>query len=332
MVEAVALLLALVLVPATGGSFRRLAQLDFEAPWLLFGGLAIQIVLLATDVIPAARVGDLGVGLLLASYVLILGFGVMNLKITGMAIVTIGIALNAVVISANQGMPYRPHGDETREVTVKHRPERRDDVLTVLDDRIYVPGPLAESVSFGDLILAVGIIDVAYRGSRRPRRTRSRSRRSRESGAGDEPGPPRPATAAPAGATNPPGVAHPTLTPPESPVGPLHVDLVAEEHDPDFWKQRRANRRHGDAASSARRWPLRAPWYSRHPTLRRLEPPPPPPGAVPSDVGSCDAEPPHYGATLRSLRDGDAAIDAGDTFEHPLQCGEHPRVVDVPRT
>lgn len=191
MVEAVAFLLALVVVPATGGSFRRLAQLEFQSAWLLFGGLAIQIVLQVTDIVPAARVNDVGFGLLLGSYVLILGFGIMNLKITGMAIITIGVGLNVVVIAANQGMPYRPHGDDRAVVSVKHRPERSGDVLTVLDDRIYVPGPLPESVSFGDLILAVGIIDVAYRASRRPRRGRSqRRRRRRESRSpATEPGP-----------------------------------------------------------------------------------------------------------------------------------------------
>lgn len=190
MVEATAFLLALIIIPLTGGSFRRLAELQFDASWLLFSGLGLQIVIQSTDVIPADHVDTLGFGLLLASYVLILGFGMMNLRITGMAIITIGIALNTVVIAANQGMPYRPTGNEPREISIKHRPERPGDVLTVLDDRIYVPGPLPESVSFGDLILGVGIIDVAYRASRPTRRSaRRRRRRARDLG-GDEPSAP----------------------------------------------------------------------------------------------------------------------------------------------
>ena len=171
MVEVVALVIALALVPLTGGSFKRLARLEFEAPWLLFVGLGIQLVLQLTPIIPESRADDLGFALLLASYALILAFGVLNVRITGMSVVTIGIALNVLVIALNQGMPYRAPQGTKLETTVKHRPERRDDLLKVLDDRIIVPGPLEESVSFGDLILAVGIIDVTYRGSRRARRT-----------------------------------------------------------------------------------------------------------------------------------------------------------------
>ncbi len=176
MVEVVALVLALVLVPLTGGSFKRLARLDFEAPWLLFVGLGIQLVLLSTPIVPPSRADDIGSALLLASYVAILSFGVLNLRITGMSIVTIGIALNVFVIALNQGMPYKAPERVKLETTVKHRPERANDILTVLDDRIIVPGPLGESVSFGDLILAVGIIDVTYRSSRRVRRVRRSER------------------------------------------------------------------------------------------------------------------------------------------------------------
>ncbi len=186
MVEVVALILALVLVPITGGSFKRLARLDFEAPWLLFVGLGIQLVLELTPLVPASRADDVGFALLLVSYVAILSFGILNVHITGIAVVTIGIALNVLVIALNQGMPYRAPEGTKLETTVKHRPERGTDILTVLDDRITVPGPLGESVSFGDLIIAVGIIDVTYRASRRVRRT---SRAPGTSGAGAPPEP-----------------------------------------------------------------------------------------------------------------------------------------------
>jgi len=182
MVEVVALVLALVLVPLTGGSFKRLARIEFEAPWLLFVGLGIQLVLQLTSVIPESRADDLGFALLLGSYALILSFGVLNLRITGMSVVTIGIALNVVVIALNQGMPYKAPEGTKLETTVKHRPERSGDLLTILDDRIIVPGPLEESVSFGDLILAVGIIDVTFRASRRVRRTAPRSGADLETG------------------------------------------------------------------------------------------------------------------------------------------------------
>lgn len=176
MVEVVALILALVIVPLTGGSFRRLSNLEFEAPGLLFAGLAIQVGVEFTPVIPESRADDLGFALLLASYVLILSFGLLNLRITGMSIIVIGISLNVLVIALNQGMPYRVTAGDGLETSAKHRPEREGDLLTVLDDRIIVPGPLEEAVSFGDLILALGIVNVAYRGSRRVRRTARVSR------------------------------------------------------------------------------------------------------------------------------------------------------------
>jgi hypothetical protein len=190
MVEVVALLLALVIVPLTGGSFRRLAKLEFDAPGLLFTGLAIQIVVEFTPLVPESRADDVGFALLLASYVLILSFGLLNLRITGMSIIVIGISLNVLVISLNQGMPYRVTAGDGRETSAKHRPERHDDMLKVLDDRIIIPGPLEETASFGDLILALGIINVAYRGSRRVRRTARVSRgpaRGAADGNGDTP-------------------------------------------------------------------------------------------------------------------------------------------------
>jgi hypothetical protein len=170
MVEVVALLLALLIVPITSGSFRRLSRLEFDSPGLLFTGLAIQVVVEFTPLIPESRADDLGFALLLGSYVLILSFGLLNLRITGMSIIVIGISLNVLVIALNQGMPYRVTAGDGLETSAKHRPERDDDMLKILDDRIIIPGPLEETVSFGDLILAVGIVNVAYSGSRRARR------------------------------------------------------------------------------------------------------------------------------------------------------------------
>lgn len=176
MVEVVALLLALVIVPVTGGSFRRLSRLEFDAPGLLFTGLAIQVVVQFTPLIPESRTDDVGFALLLGSYVLILSFGLLNLRITGMSIIVIGISLNVLVIALNQGMPYRVTAGDGLETSAKHRPEREDDMLKILGDRIIIPGPLAQAASFGDLILALGIVNVAYSGSRRVRRSSRVSR------------------------------------------------------------------------------------------------------------------------------------------------------------
>ncbi|MFM7061081.1 MAG: DUF5317 family protein [Actinomycetes bacterium] len=160
------LILALGVAVATRGSLGRITELGWRRPWLLGVGVTIQAGLEFVRVgggqdayVPAA--------VLLLSYACILGFCASNLRITGMGVILIGIALNATVIALNLGMPYRAPVGREMPASVKHRPERSDDVLTIISDRIVLP-PLRTSISFGDLIIAVGLIDLCYRGSRRP--------------------------------------------------------------------------------------------------------------------------------------------------------------------
>src|SRR4029079_13043892 len=110
----------------TGGSYRRLA----EAPWrwggLLALGLALQL-LLDTSLIPRSSWHSVGFGILVASYVLLIGFCCGNVLVRGMAVVLVGVALNAFVVTIDQGMPVRIPADwrqGTARVssTVKHHP------------------------------------------------------------------------------------------------------------------------------------------------------------------------------------------------------------------
>ncbi|MGZ4734013.1 MAG: DUF5317 family protein [Acidimicrobiia bacterium] len=175
LVFVIAIAVAILIVPLTGGQFRQLGRIRLRRVWLLFAGLGLQILLEVVS-IPRARYDDVGLAILLASYVLIIGFGLSNLLLTGMGVITVGIAMNAFVIALNQGMPYRVAHGEKRETTVKHRPERSDDVLPQLGDYIVLGSPVDASISFGDLIIAVGLVDLTFRASRRPRRTRSRGK------------------------------------------------------------------------------------------------------------------------------------------------------------
>ena len=165
----VAIVLAIVIVPLTHGRFDRLAHLRVARPWLFFTGVGLQIALEFVP-IPRARFEDLGVALLLASYVALLAFCVSNIRMRGMELIAIGIALNAVVIALNVGMPYRVADGLPRETTVKHRPERPGDVATVLADGMTVGEPFRAAISVGDIVLALGIVELAYAGSRRRRR------------------------------------------------------------------------------------------------------------------------------------------------------------------
>lgn len=169
--------LALIVIVATKGSFQRLGSLHFRMPWTLFAALGIQIALEFVDV-PKDRMEDVGVAVLLLSYALIVWFCLVNRKVKGMSLITVGVMLNVLVIAANQGMPTKDdvrerNGREVHvpiEQTVKHRPEQDDDILGFLGDVITAPGFSNQQFSIGDIVMGLGIVDLCFEGSRRPRR------------------------------------------------------------------------------------------------------------------------------------------------------------------
>jgi hypothetical protein len=168
--------LVAALVPLlTGGSYRRLALTPWRWGGLLALGLGLQIIL-DTSLIPHSRWHDLGFGILVASYVLLVGFCAGNVLVRGMSVVLIGVALNGFVVMIDQGMPVRIppdwHQDHV-EATVKHHPRTHGDHLLVLTDIITLR-KLDSVVSFGDLIIAFGLVDTTYWASRRSRRSRAR--------------------------------------------------------------------------------------------------------------------------------------------------------------
>ncbi len=170
----VAIVLAVVVVPLTSGSFARLAEVRFRRVWLLVVGLGLQIALEVIQLAPA-RYDDVGVAILLVSYVALLGFCASNVRTRGIELIGLGIALNAIVIALNLGMPYKVVDGLPRETTAKHRPTRDSDIAVFLSDQIAFGDPVDAAISIGDIVLAVGIVELAYVGSRRPRR-RGRTR------------------------------------------------------------------------------------------------------------------------------------------------------------
>ena len=185
-------MLVAALVPLlTRGSYRRLT----DAPWrwggLLALGLALQL-LLDSSLVPRSSWHSIGFGMLVASYVLLVGFCFGNLLVRGMAVVLVGVALNAFVVTIDQGMPVRippdwQHGQDRVAATVKHHPREHGDHLLALTD-IIVLRRLNAIISFGDLIIAFGLVDATYWASRRQRRSRAQSRRDHapRTGAPDE--------------------------------------------------------------------------------------------------------------------------------------------------
>ena len=176
------LIVAVLVVVLTRGSFTQLAQLPVRWPAPLFVALALQVLLDVVE-LPDDRLDDLGFGLLLASYLLLLAFCVVNARITGLAVIGVGVALNALVIGLNHGMPTRPYERERAgrvvevpiERDAKHRPEEDDDRLLLLSDQIVPPDPIDEVISVGDLVIGAGLIVLCYTGSRRARPRRNAS-------------------------------------------------------------------------------------------------------------------------------------------------------------
>src|SRR3974377_366932 len=106
LVLGIATVAALIIPLVTFGSYKRLINTEIHWGWLLGAGLAIQLAL-EYWTLPRQYWHSVGFGLLVASYVLILGFCARNLVLRGMSIVLIGIACNALVIVLNQGMPVK---------------------------------------------------------------------------------------------------------------------------------------------------------------------------------------------------------------------------------
>jgi hypothetical protein len=173
LVLGIAVVVALLIPLVTRGSYARLVGIQWRWSLLLFAGLAIQMALEYVT-IPREHWHDVGFGMLVASYVLILGFAFRNLVLRGIGIVIIGVACNFLVIALNQGMPVKIPAEwqheEWARATVKHHPQQPDDKLRFLTDIIVLKEPYDTVLSFGDLILAVGLCDLAYNASRRPKR------------------------------------------------------------------------------------------------------------------------------------------------------------------
>lgn len=137
-----------------GGKLSNLPDIYARGWWLLFIGFGMQIV--------ANAVGSprMAVALLLTSYVVLLGMVWLNRSEAGMWIAGIGLLMNFIVISANNGMPVLEEaislaGGPTDVVFgAKHVMLDTSSRLPFLADVIPLPGSV---ISLGDVFLAVGL-------------------------------------------------------------------------------------------------------------------------------------------------------------------------------
>jgi hypothetical protein len=150
---------------ARGGRLRRVGA-DAFARWpLLAAGVVLQAV---ARWVPDAA----GTVAIVVSFAVLIVFVLSNLRLAGMAVVGIGLAMNTAVIAANGGMPVREEAVVAAGIAeegdldgVDLGPKRHvagdDDRLMLLADIIPVAAT-GEVLSFGDLVLTLGIADVVY--------------------------------------------------------------------------------------------------------------------------------------------------------------------------
>jgi hypothetical protein len=192
------------------GRLTNLEHLRLRWWWLAIAGLGIQFLPLPE--------GDAGTDLLVRtgalalSYALLLVFAVANARLPGMPLIFVGLLCNAVVITANGGMPVSvdalAEADQAEviqtlegEGSAKHHRLDDDDVLTFLADVIAIPPPIGAVVSVGDLFVYAGLIWLIA-GAMRARAPMSSStlpgkhRRGAASAAHDHRSPPDPPAAA----------------------------------------------------------------------------------------------------------------------------------------
>jgi Family of unknown function (DUF5317) len=161
----IVLILAVAVVAGflAGGSLRPFEHLRVHWWAVAPIGLAIQgaPVPMFTGVPPDV----LGAALLLGSYGMLLAFASVNRRLPGAVLVFAGLALNLAVIAPNGGMPVDPvaarlagAGSLSIEGTAKHHLMSADDVVPFLGDVIGIPPPARLVLSFGDVVLYVGLV------------------------------------------------------------------------------------------------------------------------------------------------------------------------------
>jgi hypothetical protein len=173
MLIAFAIIVGFLLAWLRGARLSVLADLRVRAVWLVFVALAIQLSIF-TPISPAVPAA-LEVSLHLASYALLLLFVLANIRLPGLVVAAVGFACNLVAISSNGGrMPVSESSWKASGAAVPAAGTDGNVVLSDSDTRLWwlgdiVPlplGPLANTVSVGDLLLLIGVTTLVYRACR----------------------------------------------------------------------------------------------------------------------------------------------------------------------
>ena len=153
-------LLALAAGYLSGGTLRDFPTVTTRWWGLALVGVAMQFV---------NGGGALETLMLLGSFVVLVVFVAANIRAPGFALILVGLALNALVIAANQGMPVSRHALvasgqaatlpelATNADGAKHVLADDGTVLLQLGDVIPIGGPVQQAISIGDICVHLGI-------------------------------------------------------------------------------------------------------------------------------------------------------------------------------
>jgi Family of unknown function (DUF5317) len=177
-------LLALTAALLRGGSLRHLAALRFRGGTFIFTSLAVQLLLYMPFLRTSAPVLRWGGFIYIVALGLALAGALRNWSLGApVRMATLGLAFNAIVITANGGsMPVnvaamravhrdaKAHDVASQQLYSNTRPAGASTRLGVLSDVIPIasPGGWGNVYSIGDLLLAAGGAALVYSATRRP--------------------------------------------------------------------------------------------------------------------------------------------------------------------
>ena len=158
------------LVYITGGNLKWLVNRPLRLKWLVLTALIIQIIIFsglpAIEYMPSLYIGIIHI----ISYLVLLAFIILNIKVAGIAILGLGTLSNATVIIANGGFMPNPlvAAGEIFNNVIGISPGSR---LLFLSDILSAPEwlPLPSAFSIGDVLIVIGMFVYLLLNSRKPK-------------------------------------------------------------------------------------------------------------------------------------------------------------------
>lgn len=171
-----AIVLSLIVVVIRKGSIRRFGEIDLRHTWLIFAGFFLTALLFLKHVHGLGFIAHLALPVLVIVCTGAIAFIVVNRHLPGMAIFSLGAALNFACMAANGGkMPVsyeavkRVHMEKAfNSDMARHNVLGKDTKLPLLADtlpRSWPPFPERDVMSFGDVIMCVGLFVLVQQGA-----------------------------------------------------------------------------------------------------------------------------------------------------------------------